>query len=421
MNILFVHQNFPGQYREILAHLAAMRCHRIVFLTQRRGVAPPPGVALAHYRPDQGGQAPGHPLAGDFARQMAVGHAAHRRCRELARDGFQPDIVIGHPGWGELAFLKEVWPDAPILAYLEYYYRAEGGPADFDPEFPPAPELALRMKARNAINHFCLPDIAVAQSPTRWQLETYPRQFRDRAYCCHDGIRCDRLGPDATARLGLGRLDEPLRPGDEVVTFVARDLEPTRGFHSFMRSLALVLERRPHARAVIVGGNGASYGARSAHQGGYRGAMEAELGDAIDWGRVHFLGRVSYESFRRIIQVSRCHVYLTAPFVLSWSLLEAMAMGARIVASDVAPVREVIEHGTTGWLADFFSPRDLTDRITAVLADPQDHDALAKAARERVEARYDFNHRCLPIHLENINSCVPARLRIDLRAAAAAH
>jgi glycosyltransferase involved in cell wall biosynthesis len=214
--------------------------------------------------------------------------------------------------------------------------------------------------------------------------------------------------------LPLGRIERPLTRDDEVVTYMARNLEAVRGFHVLMRALPAILKARPAARIVIVGGNEVSYGGKSAHPGGLRAQMEQEVGGDIDWSRVHFLGRVPYSDFRRIIQISRCHIYLTMPFVVSWSLLESMAMQATVVASDVDPVREMIEHGKTGLLVDFKRPDALAQQVIDVLENPAAHAGLGPAARRFVEGHHDFLTRCLPEHLRQMNALVPAARRVEV-------
>ncbi len=412
MNILFVHQNMPGQYRELVGWLAARKAHRIVFLTQREKVQPIAGVTVARYKPHHKADEGAYPLSRYFEDCMGAGLGAHLACRKLDEQGFRPDIIIGHAGWGELAFLKQVWKDVPILGYWEYYFLSEGGSIGFDPEFPPGEAIAQITRARNAVNHLCLPDVDLGQSPTAWQMATFPPEFGAKSYVCHDGIRTDLLGPDPAATVGLGRLRRRVGRDDEVFTYMARNMEPTRGFHIFMRALPEILAARPQARALVIGGNATSYGPDSPDEGGYRGRMEKELGDRVDWSRVHFLGRVPYDDFRRVIQISRAHIYLTVPFVLSWSLLEAMAMGAVVIASDTAPVREVVRAGETGLLVDFLDPAALARQVIAVLERPQDYAALGQAARRHMVETYDFNTRALAVHLEKINSLLPRKLAI---------
>jgi glycosyltransferase involved in cell wall biosynthesis len=317
-------------------------------------------------------------------------------------------------GWGELTFLKEIWPDAPIIGYFEYYFLAKGGSVGFDPEFPASQHAPFLMHARNAVNFANIQTVDLGHSPTQFQRSTFPESFHPKIYVKHDGVRTDQLRPNPEAAVPLGRLGRMVTRDDEVFTYMARNMEPTRGFHIFMRALPKILEARPNARVLIIGGNETSYGKPSDAQGGYRAEMAREVGDRLDWDRVHFLGRVPFSSYKSIIQLSRCHIYLTVPFVLSWSLLESMSMGATIVASDTAPVREVITHGETGLLFDFFDPDALASSVIDVLEDPEGHAHLGRAARAHVVDSYDFHTKCLPEHIARINSLVPADKAIPL-------
>jgi len=412
MKVLFVHQNFPGQYREIFQWLVAQGGHEIVFLTQRKDVAQINGARIvqyaSHHKPREDAYGPtsyweeccGNGLGAAFAAQ------------KLAAEGFRPDIVIGHVGWGELTFFKEVWRDVPILGFLEYYFLASGGSVGFDPEFPASEHAPFLMHARNAVNFANIQTIDRGQSPTLFQRDTFPDSFHPKIYVKHDGIRTDRLTPDPDASVPLGRLGRSVTREDEIFTYMARNMEPTRGFHKFMRALPHILDARPDARALIIGGNEVSYGKASAAKGGYRAEMEREVGDRVDWDRVHFLGKVPYAAYRQIIRVSRCHVYLTVPFVLSWSCMESMSMGATIVASDTAPVREVMTHGETGLLVDFHDHEALARQVIDVLQRPAEFADLGQAARRHMVETYDFTTQCLPEHLRQINDLVPKARRI---------
>lgn len=413
MKILFVHQNAPGQYRELLRVLVDQKVHEIVFLTQKKDIVLE-GVQLEIYAPFQAPAKTAFGLSRDWEEATRTGFGAARAAERLRDGGFTPDIIIGHCGWGELLFLKDVWPDVPVLGYFEYYYSMTGGLAGFDPEVPISPQAAYFARARNAVPLASLGSVDLCMVPTRWQRDRFPPLFHDRMYVCHDGIRCDLLRPDAEASLQLGRLSVPLSRQDEVITYVARNLERARGFHILMRALPGILEKRPQARILIVGGTETSYGAKNQHPGGLRGEMEDELGARIDWSRVHFLGRVPYSQFCRIIQISRCHLYLSMPFVLSWSLLEAMSMQATVVAADLAPVREAIRHGETGLLVDFFDHEALARQVCDVLDHPAAYAHLGPAARSHVMAEYDFMTKCLPEHIARINSLVATQNRITL-------
>ena len=415
MKLLIVHQNMPGQYRELVHWLVAQGGHEIVFLTQRNPAPQIAGVQNCVYKP--------HHVAGDSAYGLSKvwenaagsGFGAAMAARDLERDqGFRPDLILGHTGWGELSFFKDIWPDVPIMGFFEYYYNMTGGMVGFDPEDPVADHTPFLMRARNTVPCLNFQSVDMGHVPTQWQRDVFPTSFHDKMYVCHDGIRTDLLHPNPTVSLSLGRLDQPLTRKDEVFTYLARNLEHARGFHVFMRALPRILAERPKARVLVLGGEDVSYGRASKHPRGLRGEMEDEVGDSVDWGRVHFLGRVPYGHFRQILQLSRCHIYLTMPFVLSWSVLEAMSMQATVVSTDVAPVREAITHGETGLLVDFFNPQALADQVVDVLANPGAYAHLGPAARDSVAERYDFKTRCLPEHLHQMNALVPHACHIPM-------
>ena len=414
MKILMVHQNYPGQYREILSWLIAQGGHEIVFLTQRQGIAPRDGVKIVsyptHHRPSEGAYA----LSKYWEECCGNGCGTAVAMQAIKAEGFTPDIILGHIGWGELTFVRQVWPACPVIGYFEYFFLNEGGSVGFDPEYPSSKDTPYIMHARNAMNFANLETVDRGVTPTKWQHDTFPKSFHSKFYTCHDGIRTDRLMADPDATIGLSRLAKKLTREDEVFTYLARNLEPVRGFHHFMRALPKILEARPNARALIIGGNEASYGKKSDIQGGYRAQMEQEVGKDLDWSRVHFLGRVPYADYRTIIQLSRCHIYLTVPFVLSWSLLESMSMQAPIVASGTAPVREVIKDGKTGLLADLLNPDEIAEKAIQLLSDYKLGEKLGKAARAQVVKSYDFEKVCLPQHLRQINALVPKAKAITL-------
>ena len=415
MKLLFVHQNMPGQYRELVQWLGAKGTHQIVFLTQRKNAPKIQGVRTVIYPPHGRRQPATYGLSKVWEEAAATGYGAAMAARKLDReDGFKPDIVIGHTGWGELLFMKEIWPDVPIIGFFEYFYRDTGGLLGFDPAEKVTADTPFLLKARNTVPYASIETVDLGHAPTHWQAQRFPKSFQDRFYICHDGIRTDKLRPNPEVSLGLGRLEKPLTREDEVFTYLARNLEHARGYHIFMRALPKILARRPKARVIVLGGNDVSYGKKSQHPGGLRSEMEKEVGAAIDWSRTHFLGQVPYGSFCTILQLSRCHIYLTMPFVLSWSLLEAMSMEATIVTSDVTPVREAVTHGETGMLVDFFDHDALADQVVDVLANTGAYAHIGPAARAHVVETYDFTTRCLPEHIAQINKMVPGVAPIKL-------
>lgn len=413
MKLLFVHQNMPGQYRELVQWLAASGEHEIVFLTQRKAPPKIAGVRSVIYKTHHTAKEEAYALVKTWENAAGSGFAAAMAVRQLKNEGFVPDIIIGHVGWGEMTFLREILPDTPQIGFFEYYYSTKGGPVGFDPESPVSDHAPFIMYGHNVVPNMNIETVDVAHSPTMWQRNRFPESFHDKIYICHDGIRTDKLTPKKDVTLNLGRIGEISRE-DEIITYMARNLETTRGFHVLMRALPHLQKLRPNARVLIVGGNDTSYGGKNKHEGGLRGQMEAEVGHLLDWQRLHFIGQVPYADFMKIIQISRCHIYLTMPFVLSWSLLEAMSMEATIVASDVAPVREAVTHGETGMLVDFFDPQALAEQVADVCANPQNYAHLGPAARQHVVSTYDFHSVCLPEHIRQINALVPHGKRIAL-------
>ena len=399
MNILFIHQNFPGQFKHLSAALAAQG-HNVTALTLR--VKEPTtwrGVRVLPYRILRKGGQQLHPWLLDMDSKVTRGEACFHAARHLRDQGYHPDVIISHHGWGESLFLRDVWPRARMGIYCELYHLAGYPHINFDPEFRGKDDeigpLRIRMKNLNNHLHF---DIAQAGlSPTRFQADTFPAAFRDEITVIHDGIDTAHVKPDADVRFDLD--GQTLTREDEVITFVNRNLEPYRGYHIFMRALPRLLRERPNARILITGGDGTSYGAKPPDGQSWKQIFIDEVRGRIpdaDWARVHFLGRIPYDRFLDMLRLSRVHVYLTYPFVLSWSLLEAMATEAAIVASATDPVREAITDGETGRLVDFFDPEALTDAVCALLDDPALRARLGRAARDHVVQTYDLATICLP-------------------------
>ena len=403
MKILFIHQNFPGQFKHLAPALAA-RGHEVWALTLPRTERPAlDGVRVVQYRIARGSTRGIHPWLSDLETKVIRGHACFKAAQALRRQGLQPDAIVAHPGWGESLFLKDVWPESRLGLYAEFYYRAQGADSGFDPEFSePDDGQAARLRLKNLNTDLHMAVASAALSPTHWQASTYPEAFRSRITVAHDGIDTDWIVPRADARLSLpGGLS--LSREDEVITYFARNLEPYRGYHIFMRALPQLLRRRPRAQVLVVGADGTSYGRKPdpGKDGGHswKDIYTAEVRDQIpdhDWARVHFVGAVPHPVLVQIMQVSRVHLYWTYPFVLSWSLLEAMSAGCCIVASRTAPLLEVIEHGHNGMLVDFFDPQGLVEQVNALLEDPETRRRLGAAARALAVERYDLRSQALP-------------------------
>ena len=398
MKVLLVHQNFPGQFRHVAPGLAA-RGHEVAVITDGRNKADF-GYLTGRYSftpPERDGIARvGAPRAAHHAQMAERGAAAARVAAKLRDErGYRPDVIFAHPGWGETLYLPAVWPGVPILTYAEFYYAPTGLDSDFDPEFQ-TPSLARSVATMAMRSHIAqsMVDAAAALAPTRFQASTFPPPLRQMIEVIHDGVDTDALCPDPGAVFTLAN-GRAFRAGDELLTFVVRNIEPYRGAHIFLRALPEVLRARPAAEVVIVGGDEISYGAPPKDGGTWREVLLREVEGQLDLSRVHFTGRIPYPDFCRLMQVSRVHAYLTYPFVLGWSLLEAMSMGAAVIGSRTPPVEEVIEHGVNGRLVDFFDVPGWSSALAGALADPEALAPLRLAARRTVEERYALKD-CLP-------------------------
>jgi glycosyltransferase involved in cell wall biosynthesis len=410
MNILFIHQNFPGQFK-FLAPALVKQGHSVRAMTMQKTDATQwQGVQLVHYTAKRGTTPNVHPWVSDFETKTIRAEACFKAALQMKQQGYRPDVIVAHHGWGESLFLKEVWPEAKLGIYCEFFYHPHGADVGFDPEFPATDEgevCRLRLKNLNNLLHFEVADAGI--SPTHWQASTFPDPFKQKISVVHDGIDTQAVAPNPavslTLKMAAGK-DLVLTRQDEVITFVNRNLEPYRGYHTFMRALPQLLKERSNARVLLVGADDVSYGARpdAAKYGDakwkdiFANEVRGQISDA-DWQRVHFLGHVPYQYFIPLLQLSTVHVYLTYPFVLSWSLLEAMSAGCAIVASDTQPLREAIVHNETGKLVDFFDASALAQSVCELLNNAEERKRLGANARAFAQANYDLQSVCLPKQL----------------------
>jgi glycosyltransferase involved in cell wall biosynthesis len=344
------------------------------------------------------------PLLVDMETKMIRAEAAAAAAVALLRKGFTPDVIVAHPGWGEQLFLKDVWPRARILSFMEFFYRSEGLDTNFDPEFA-RDDIHARMRTRAKTLNLvaALETSDWNYSPTHWQRSALPALHQPRTSVIFDGIDTDFIVPDARATFTLpdGR---SVTQGDEVLTFVNRNLEPYRGFHVFMRALPAIQKARPDAITLIVGGDDVSYGSRPAGGGTWKDVLLKEVGDQLDMSRIAFLGRIPYGEYRKLLQVSRVHAYLTYPFVLSWSMLESLAAECLVIGSATPPVQEALKAGENGLLVDFFDIDGWVRTLSDALARPGAFSPLRKAARQGILKTYDLKSICLPRQLKLIEA-----------------
>jgi glycosyltransferase involved in cell wall biosynthesis len=398
MQYLFVHQNFPGQFKHVTRALATNPNNRVVGMGESRNIGtratPHPAIFLAHYTCPTESNSKTHHYVRSLEQHVRRGQSVYRSAQALQKKGFNPDVVVAHSGWGESLFLKDLFPNARHIYYFEHNYRGTGADVGFDPEFPSSVDDLLRLRILNSTQLISLAACDGGLSPTQWQRSGFPAPLHEKIRVIHEGIDTLSLRPDPQACLQIGT--QVYKTGDEVVTFVARNLEPYRGFHTFMRALPRLLARSPRTRVLILGGNGVSYGKKLPSGQTYRQIYSEELGDTIDWSRVTFAGTLPPTEYVKALQISSAHVYLTYPFVLSWSMLEAMSTGCALVASATAPVKEIINHADNGLLVDFFDPNALADTLLHILHNPQQYAAMRARARQTIVDRYDLHNHCLP-------------------------
>lgn len=412
MRCLFIHQNFPGQFKFWAAELSARPDTHVAGLGDGENLGKRGGqfaYPVFGYRVRPPKKSGAHHYLTSFETAIRRGQDVVRACLQMRAKGFVPDLIVGHPAWGELLFVKDVFPAARLIAYFEFFYGAEGRDVGFDPEFPLQADVCYKLRIRNSTQLQALAACDAGISPTRWQQSTYPGHEQARIRVIHEGLDLEtlRFNPDASFRLPNGKA---LSRKDEVITYVSRQLEPYRGFHVFMRALPDLQRRLPDAHFVIVGADGVSYGAPPPKpHTSYREMLLAEVGDRLDQSRIHFTGRIPYLDYVSLIQISKLHIYLSYPFVLSWSMLEAMACGAPLLGSATPPVQEVVRDGENGFLFDFFDREQLVERAVDILQ--CDVEPIRRMARQDIEARYACRAHSLPAYQRLLDDVMSPRIR----------
>ena len=396
MRILFLHPNFPAQFRHLAVALAKNPNNQVIFGTNRREGSLP-GVVKAMYGSSREVRAETHHYVRPLEKAVLQGQGVYRLAEELKQKGFIPDIVYGHSGWGPTLFIKDAFPKATLLCYFEWFYQAHGSDADFDPKDPLTPDDEARIRIKNAPILIDLYSCDRGLSPTNWQRQQFPTEYRSKITVNHDGIDTSYFKPQPRAKLVLPRINLDLSGIEEIITYVARGMEPYRGFPEFIETVALIQQKRPNCHVVVVGEARVAYGKQLPDNKTYKQLMLEKV--PLDLARIHFTGLLPYGEYLQVLQASSVHIYLTRPFVLSWSMLEALSTGCLIVASNTAPVTEVIEDGVNGLLVDFFSPEKICSRVEEALDNPDKMSSIREKARETILQKYDLE-QLLPKHLE---------------------
>jgi glycosyltransferase involved in cell wall biosynthesis len=388
VHVLFVHRNFPAQFGHIAARGVAERGWTATFVSEK-----PPGtsggVNNIQYRPRGSATEATHYLSRTF--ENGIWHAAgvYEALRPVSA-AIRPDLIVGHSGWGSTLLLRQLYPDVPVINYFEYFYRPSDSDLDFRPDVPVSELDRLRSPARNAMILLDLEYCTAGYSPTDYQRQLMPDAYQSKLRTIHDGIDTDFWTPRTDGERTVGSLR--LAEGEKLVTYVSRGLEMMRGFDIFMKSVKLLMEADPAVLVVVVGSDEVAYGADLKYTGGRSFRDHVLAGDSYDLDRIHFVGRVKPDRLSRLLSLSDLHFYLTVPFVLSWSCLNAMSCGAPMLCSDTAPVREVVTDGENGVLCDFFDAQGFADKAAEMLADPaRSRSTLGAAARRTVLERYSMD------------------------------
>lgn len=383
-NILFIHQSFPGQFGSLAASLAA-EGHNVYALGMNpQGMLP--GVRVIRYQPVRTQDDKNMPLLlQDADAKLIRAQSAYQAMKAMKKQGLEPDVIYAHPGWGEAMFVRNVWPEARLAIYAEWYYNLHGQEVNFDPGLPPlSEEMELRLNVKNNPFLHGLSDADVAITPTQWQKSRFPAWAQQKIEVIHDGLDLSEIALVQPRNLGIPSQGLKLRKGMPIVTYAARHLEPVRGFHYFMRSLPAILSANREAHVIIMGQDAGiknlGYGRNNPDGQSWRKTMEKELGNKVDWNRVHFLGMLERKLYLAMLKLSACHVYLTTPFILSWSFLEAAALGMPIVASDTAPVREFDNLSGLDFVK-FDDSKGIADKVLHTLAKPQQNYSKANMAK----------------------------------------
>lgn len=381
MKILFLHRNFPAQFRHLATYLA-QNGHEVVYLTNRKDLEMQ-GIKKIPYGLHREVKPETHHYLRFTEEAVLHGQGALREALKLKAAGFYPDVIIGH-SWGPVSFTKDVFPDSKLIAYIEWFYNSYNS----DIDFIKAPDIDAMAKTRYKNSHI-LVDLYTCDkvlTPTKWQLAQIPKEFHSKASVIHEGIDTEFFKPDANVIFEFE--GKKFTRQDEIITYATRGMEPYRGFPQFMEAASIIQKRRPNSHIIIAGEDRVCYGSKLPDGKTFKELMLEKYD--YDLSRLHFTGSLPYTEYVKLLQVSSAQIYLTFPFVLSWSMLEAMSCGGLILASSTPPVKEVIQDEVNGLLFDFFKPQEIVDKVDEVLNNRNKYEHLRDSARHTIIENYDI-------------------------------
>jgi len=404
MNILFLHPSFPAQFLYLAQHFVKNKKNKVFFITKETNGNRLAGVNMVLYKPARAGTKGIHKYAHYLEDAVLDGQAVVRAIIEIKeKANFVPDVIIGHTGWGSTLYVKDIYPDVPLIGYFEWFYHSFGSDVGYWKDENVSYDDRLRIRTQNAHHLLNLATCDIRYCPTQWQKEQFPKEYQAEMKVIHEGIDTEFCCPNPDTKLILPQLKLDLSDAKEIITYISRGFEPYRGFPQFMEAVRILMKKRPDCHVVIVGVDRSCYGSSPARDKTWK-QLELEKG-GFDMKRLHFTGLLDRESYRTVLQASTVHVYLTRPFVLSWSMLEAMAMGVTLVASATPPVEEVVTDGENGLLANFRSPEHIASRIEEALDNENLRNQLKKAARKTIEEKYSLKD-CIRKQINMIYSVI---------------
>lgn len=385
LNILFIHPNFPGQFKALINSLVSHKNVRLAFITTRQD-AEQRGVIIKKYAAPERQVDGVHKYLRTLNQDMNGAQEITKAAIELAREGFVATAVVGHIGWAGLMFMREVFPDAKLIGYTEWYFKWQNSWEHFSGEkLNMDQKISTRML--NATSVLGIEALDACVTPTHWQRSVFPKMYQRNMHVIHEGIDTNTCEPQARRTLFVPGCLKPLSPELKLVTYVSRAMEPARGFFTFMDAAARLAKLDPEVQFVIVGRPHAAYSGSTGDGPTYK-EQAIEKYD-VDMSRMHFCGKLQYDDYLQVLKNSSVHVHFSMPYTLSWSALEAMACGCAMVGSSNAPVNEAIEHDVNGRLVNFFDAEGLVREVQDLLADRNEAERLGLAARETVLSRYE--------------------------------
>lgn len=398
MEMLFIHQAFPAQFGRLALELQERHGWTCRFLIEDYSNCPAPSPEMlasldirriplsAEFR-----RSPPVPWPRIYDRYLELCEAVFRAAK--ANTDLKPDLVVAHGGRGSPSlFLGDIFR-CPILNYCEYYFAKSHRDISYRIDLPPAEPASFFPRSINAPVLASLASARGGYSATRWQKESFPRRFWPKIEVHFDGVDEKLYRPGRRRRSDAGDLldGRSLGPDTRIVTYVARGLESMRGFDLFMRVASRIAREREDVIFIVVGQEEIYYGWDRLHVGSpsfKRWVLERVEHDP---SRFVFMGHVPPERLADILSLSDLHLYPTVPFVLSWSLINALSTGLTVIGSDVAPVREVIEENQSGLIVPLFDIDAWAETSLRVLDDPAEFSGLGTKARELVEEKYGLD------------------------------